>query len=241
MINYGLLGLLMGLSSCGIYRQNVVNAPLLQQKGHTQISGHNSFSGLEVQAAYALTKKLAVLANYGDMGTKIENSNNNYFNKHSFKEFGAGLYQKRETGRIREAFLMVGKGTSERTRIRPDSTGKSLSGKASYNRFALQADFGNTKKKLEHALSPRLLGVHYSNIVDNTRSDYKDLSNFHIYAEGAVTLRYNLLNFLQITGQFCATLPLIRSGGGYNYYYDFSPFNLGIGLLFNINLSKPVN
>lgn len=218
----------------------MVNAPLLQQKGQTQISGHNSLNGLEGQAAYALTNKIAFLANYSDMGTKIEN-NNNYLNKHTFKEVGFGLYKKTETGRIREAFLMVGKGMSERTRIRPDNTGKLLSRKANYNRFVLQADFGNTRKKLEHALSPRLLGIRYYNIVDNTRSDYTALGNFHIYAEGAITLRYNLLKFLKISGQLCTTIPLISSIRGYNSYYEFSPFNVSIGLHFNINLVKPVN
>ena len=61
------------------------------------------------------------------------------------------------------------------------------------------------------------------------------------YAEGAVTLRYNLLKFLKISGQFCGTIPLISSIKGYNSYYEFSPFNVSIGLLFNINLIKAVN
>ena len=47
--------LLGSLSSCGIYRQNVINVPLLQQKGQMQLSGHYSFTGYDVQAAIAIS------------------------------------------------------------------------------------------------------------------------------------------------------------------------------------------
>jgi hypothetical protein len=96
MMKYGLIVLLTGLTSCGPYRQNVVNAPLMQQKGQTQISGHVSFNGLEGQAAYALTNKIALLANYSDMGLqKKEYSSVNYeIKKHYFREIGAGVYRK---------------------------------------------------------------------------------------------------------------------------------------------------
>lgn len=39
----------VGLSSCGIYRQNVVNAPLMHKIGQAQISGSVGFTGYEGQ------------------------------------------------------------------------------------------------------------------------------------------------------------------------------------------------
>jgi hypothetical protein len=229
--------LLAGLSSCGIYRQNVINAPLFQEKGQTQISGHKSFNGLEGQLAFAPTNHIAILANYCDLG-EYKTSGNNYIDRHNFKEIGAGLYKTTAKGNIHEIFLLVGNGMTSHSAQNADPAGVFLSQKVNYNRYLIQADFGNKQDKFEFAFSPRLLGVHYYNIVDNTRNDYKDLSNFHIYGEGALTVRYNILKFLKISGQACTTVPLIRTGAGYNYYYDFSPFNISIGLIFNLDLIK---
>ncbi len=242
MIKYSLIVLLMGLFSCGIYRQNVVNAPLMQQKGQTQLSSHISFNGLEGQAAYGLTNKIALLANYSDMGLKkTEYSSFNYeTRKHHFKEIGAGVYKKTASGKIRELFVFAGKGMTSHFVMGKNSAGviSSTNQEVEYSRFVVQADLGNKNKKVEYIITPRLLAVNYYSIEDNARSDYQNLSNFHIYAEGAVTLRYPILKFLMISGQACATLPLTHSGG-YNYYYDFSPFNGSIGLIFNIHLLKP--
>lgn len=227
--------LLTSLSSCGIYRQNVINAPLLQQKGQTQISGHVSFNGLDGQLAIAPANHFAILMNYSDLG---KNKNYNYIDKHNFKEIGAGLFKTTKKGNAQEIFLLFGNGMTSHTAQLVNSAGILESQQVKYNRYVIQADFGNKQDKFEFALSPRLLGVHYYDIIDNIRNDYKDLSNFHIYAEGALTLRYHILKYLILSGQACATVPVIRSGGGYNYYYDFSPFNLSTGLIFNINFLK---
>ncbi len=241
MIKYILVMLVIVFSSCGIYRQNVVNTPLMQHKGQTQLSGHIGFNGLEGQAAYALTNKIAVLANYGDMGVRKEQySAINYSSrKHNFKEIGAGVYTKTAAGRIRELFVFAGKGMTSHFVVGRNSAGviSSTNQEIEYSRFALQADLGNKINHLEYVFSPRLIGVHYYNIIDNARSDYQNLSNFHIYAEGALTLRYPILKFLMVSGQVCVTFPLTHSGG-YNYYYEFSPFNSSIGLIFNIDLLK---
>jgi hypothetical protein len=149
------------------------------------------------------------------------------------------VYKKTSSGKIRELFVFAGKGMTSHFVMGKDSAGviSSTNQKVDYSRFAIQADFGNKNKKLEYILTPRLLAVHYYNIADNARSDYQNLSNFHIYAEGAVTLRYPIVKFLMISGQVCATLPLTHSRG-YNYYYEFSPFNASMGLIFNIHLLK---
>ena len=241
MEKYMLIVLLTGLSACGIYRQNVVNAPLMQQKGQTQIGGHISFNGLEGQAGYALTKKIALLANYADMGTrKEEYSANNYeIRKHNFKEIAAGMYKNTASGRIRELYILAGKGMTSRFRTGQNAAGVIYQSKqeVNYNRFVIQADFGAKNKKYQTIISPRLLSVHYYNIVDDIGNEYKEISNFHVYAEGAFTFRYHILEFLMISAQGDATIPLIYSRGVHDYY-EFSPFNASIGLIFNEGLLK---
>ena len=240
MIKYCPIILLIVFCSCGIYRQNVVNAPLMQQKGQTQLSGHVSFNGLEGQAAYAVTNKIALLANYSDMGIKKEQySSTNYkTTKHRFKEIGAGVYRKTASGKIRELFVFAGKGMTSNDVIGRNSTGDiSLkSQEVNYSRFVVQADYGSKSKKFQQIISPRLLAVNYYRIADSARTDYQNRSNFNIYAEGAVTIRYSILKFLMISGQVSATLPIIDSQDN---YFEFSPFSVSIGLVFNANLRKP--
>ena len=60
----------VGLSSYGIYRQNMVNAPLIQEIGQAQISGSVGFTGYDGQLGYAVTNKIAIIANYSGLGTK---------------------------------------------------------------------------------------------------------------------------------------------------------------------------
>jgi hypothetical protein len=217
----------------------VVNIPLMQQKGQTQLGGHVSFNGLDVQAAYALTNKIALMANYSDMGKKKEEySSINYaVDKHNFKEIGAGIYKNTTSGKLREVYLLAGKGMTSHFVMGRNSAGliSETNQQVDYNRFALQADFGNKNKKLKPVLTPRLLALHYYNIVDDTRSDNQNISNFHVYAEGTLSLQYPIRKFLTISGQASVTLPLTH-GKGYNYYYEFSPFNASIGLIFHTGL-----
>ena len=239
MAKYSFMVLLIGLTSCGIYRQNVVNAPLMQEKGQEQIGGHIGFNGLEGQAAYALTNKIALLANYSDIGIQKEESSSRV-RKHRFGEIGAGVYKKTTSGRVQELYFLAGKGMTARF-VMPGNSGGVMapsSRKVDYNRFVIQADFGNKNKRFEHVLSPRLLAVHYYNIADDISHDYQNLSNFHIYAEGAFTLRYHILKGLMISGQACFTLP-VKYARSENDYYEFSPINASIGLIFNKGLLKP--
>jgi len=205
----------------------------MQEQGQTQLSAHISFSGLEAQAAYAVTKSFALLANYNNMGAR--NDGGFSVDKHTFKEFGAGLFTKNKKGKTEEIFLVIGKGMTSHALLKPDATGRFQFQKVNYNRVGIQADYGTRKRVFEYALSPRLLGVHYNNITDNTRTDYTTLGNFHVYFETGATVRYNFLQHFKISAQARATLPLIGYEGGYNNYYEFSPFNCIIGLIYEMN------
>ena len=91
-VNYSITLLtFIALSSCGIYRQNVVNVPLIKQKGQAQIIGHIGFTGLDGQASYSLTKNIALLSNYSEV---IKKTKENSIFKHNFGEIGLGYYKK---------------------------------------------------------------------------------------------------------------------------------------------------
>ena len=116
----------------------------------------------------AVTNSLALLANYNNMGAR--NDGGFYIDKHIFREIGAGLYRKNKKGKTEEIFLVIGNGMTSHASLKPDATGMFKFQKVNYNRFALQADYGNQRKAFEFVLSPRLLGVHYNNIIDNNQS-----------------------------------------------------------------------
>jgi hypothetical protein len=233
---------LIFFSSCGIYRQNVVNVPLMQQKGQAQISGHIGLTGYDCQAAYALTKHVGFIANYSDLGTKRENySSTNYsILKHNFGEIGCGYYNKNTNSWISEFFLVAGKGITSGS----GAGGDNIPGhtppytyfnSANYNRFLIQADFGKSTGKLEYSFSPRVFVINYYNISNSQNDSYKHLPNTFIWTDYALTLRYNPIKSIKISGQIGLTLPIT----GYKaVFYEASPFNCSIGLIANMNFFK---
>lgn len=92
----------------------MINTPIFQQKGETQLGGHISFNGWEGQGAYALTNNLALLANYNDNGQqkRTHSAYNIEEFRHNFAEGGAGFYHKTKRGKTIEVFALAGWGMS---------------------------------------------------------------------------------------------------------------------------------
>ncbi len=237
-----LLLIFCGCTSCGIYRQNVVNVPLMQHSGQVQGGVHVGFTGHDGQIGCSLTDHVALMANYNDMGTrKVTYSLTNYeINKHHFGEIGAGYFTKNTNGLIYEFFLLAGKGWS----YHYVTGGDTMQGHTppftnvrdiDYNRYLIQADFGKAMRKLEFAFSPRIFLIHYYNILDSGNDTYLNLTHSYVFSDMALTLRYNIFKCLKISGQASFTIPVT----GFNAaYYESSPFNVSIGLILNMNFIK---
>ena len=229
----------VGLSSCGIYRQNVVNVPLMQQKHQTQLGAHIGFTGYDGQASYALTNHIGLLANYSDLGTKRVSFStvNRSIDKHNFGEAGAGYYAKNKTGWTYEFFILAGTGMSSHF----VTGGDTIAGHtqpftnlrtAHYDRFVLQADLGKSTQQLRFAFTPRIFFIHYYNIRDTETDRYKNFPSTYLYADLAVTLQYKLLKYLMVSTQVGLTAPITGFKVG---YYESSPFNCSLGLILNMN------
>lgn len=240
-VNYSITLLtFIALSSCGIYRQNVVNVPLIKQKGQAQISGHIGFTGLDGQASYSLTKNIALLSNYSEV---IKKTKENSIFKHNFGEIGLGYYKKKSNVKIRELFLVVGNGTHSSNSFGGDTlTSYTLPytyiNKANYNRFLLQYDFGRTNKKFESAFSPRIFIINYYNVYNTQNLGYLNLPSTYLWSDATLTLRYKPLKQLIISGQISVTIPITGYKAG---YYEASPINCSIGLIINLNFFKIEN
>ncbi len=102
------------LSSCGIYRQNVINVPLIQHKKMLQLGGHASFTGIEGQGSYAISNKIAIMGNFNYLPTKTKTFSPNNFTiqKHHFAEIGIGYYKNIPRNRVFKIFLLAGQGST---------------------------------------------------------------------------------------------------------------------------------
>jgi hypothetical protein len=104
-------------SSCApAYIPNVVNAPLLSNKGEFQAAVYTGTSGFDPQFAYAISDHVGLMLN-GSFADRTSDSTDNY-HKHQFIEIGSGYYTKiGTTGRF-ETFGGIGYG---KVRVKDDN------------------------------------------------------------------------------------------------------------------------
>ena len=102
---------------------------------------------------------------------------------------------------------------------------------AKYARWLLQADFGKVKNKVQYVLTPRVFWINYFDHMDTQDPSYLTIPHAFIWSDLAFSVRYSPFKFLQIASQVSITIPL--SGSKYGYY-DASPLNASIGLVWKI-------
>lgn len=240
MLKYSFIILIsIELTSCGIYRQNVINVPLMESSGQTQIGGYFSFNGYDGQVSYALTNNIVLVANYNDLGIKRDVAGYNYsIDKHNFGEVGAGYFTRITEEWIGELFVIAGKGKTSHfftgiVSYEGPSFPVTYFNEAKYDRYLIQTDFGTIRGKWQYAFSPRIFLIHYYDIKDNSSKEFNKLPNKYIYSEGVLTLKYSVFEYLKATGQAGLTLPIT----GYDAaYFEASPFNCSIGLILDMDL-----
>ncbi len=231
-IYISLLGLLF-LNSCGIYRQNVVNVPLFQNKGEVQIGGYASGTGYDGQVAVAVTNSIGLIGNLSFTNKNTRFSNTNYTKmNHEFYEFGVGHFRKNKQDFIHEYFLVFGQGNTSIKNATGNGVIQNFDVRsAKYTRWLLQADFGKVKNQVEYVLTPRVFWINYFDHVDTQDPSYLTIPRAFVWSDLAFSVRYSPFKYLQIASQVSITIPL--SGSKYGYY-DASPLNASIGLVWKI-------
>lgn len=226
------------LTSCGFYRQNVVNVPLFQEKGQIQAGGHIGCTGYDGQFGFSVTDKIAIVGNYNSNNKTTNYSATNYshFN-HQFYEFGLGHFRKNSTGLIHEYFFNFGQGNSMMSGAGGDTiyghtAPYSFIRSAKYTRIMLQADFGKIVRNFEYALSPRLFVLDFHSVIDTENTSYQTIPHTFLWSDLAFTFRYCPIPFLKLSGQVSCSLPVT---GLKQAYYEASPFNASFGLVFYFN------
>lgn len=209
------LSVLLIISSCApAYIPNVVNAPMLTNKGEFQASVHFGASGFNPQVAYAITNHFGIMANasFIDM-TSDTSSTSEFYYKNSFFEAGPGYYTN--FGSRFKFGLYGGAGFGK---INGDYENEIWTSRADVqlNRFFIQPTVGMTSKIFDIGLSSRLVVVTF-----NQDSD----KNTGIMIEPALTAKLGW-DHIKAVGQIGLSYPL--NSESINFQYQIGLISLGI-------------
>jgi hypothetical protein len=203
------------------YAPNTANAPLLNQKGETRVNalycsgGDSEYNGGEVQAAYAVSKNIGVMANFFSAGKSEEvynYSSDQYHDeegKGSYVEFAGGYFQALGKSKwIGEIYGGTGFGSVK------NEYGFGDRSKVGVLKFFIQPAVGYKAKHFEFAIVPKVSLVNW-NVKEN-----------HIVAPANESARYEL-GQVNNKKNFVVFEPavLIRAGG--------SDFKFQLGLSFS--------
>jgi hypothetical protein len=200
------------VSSCApAYVPNVVNTPLLSNKGEVQAAVYKGLSGFDPQLSYAITDHVGLMLN-GSFADRTSDSTDDY-HKHQFVEIGSGYYTKIGTKGRFETFGGFGYGKLqaywESGILEPYADVKSI-------RFFVQPTIGVTTKIFDGGLSWRFV------LIDMYQGSANSTG---IFAEPVLTGKLGF-KYVKFITQFGFTIPL-------NFeYIDFSyePFIFSVGL-----------
>lgn len=225
------------LSSCGVYRQNIVNIPLNTQKGDVKICGAKSANYWEVQGSAALSNHFAIMANgaHSGMVQKKYSQFNVSKSSNTFLEGGFGFYNTNPSGFISEFFLLAGQGSSYYYVSSMDSLGhlNEEIRDANFNRIRLQSDFGMRGAQTFFAVSPGFSIVRYK-VLEKDGSSFQQLQPVtHVYPNVAATVGFNLIKGVALFAQGDITYSFSKSA-----FYEFSPLNVAGGVAFSLNTAK---
>ena len=191
------------LTSCYVYVPNVINAPLLSNKGEVQANLNIGESGFDPQISAAVSDYVGVMVN-GSF--RFNNNNSTTGEIHNFVEAGAGYYTKFENiGRF-EIYGGAGVGNLTAnnanfwTSTEPEIHVKTF-------RLFLQPDIGVKTNYFEASFAPRL-------VLLNLDMGRENSTNFFI--EPAITVKGGAKN-IKIVFQAGCSIP---TGMYYDNFYD---------------------
>lgn len=201
---------LIGIYGCApVYLPNVVNTPMLSDKGELQAAIYTGVSGFDPQFAYAITDHLGVMLNASF--ANLSKDNNDNLKKYQFIETGVGYYTKiKESGRF-ETF--GGLGYANLNLLNSNNI-------YSY-RFFIQPSIGAVSDFFDGSFSTRFVLLSIS-------KDNFNYKNFFI--EPVITAKVGY-KFIKAVFQIGLSLPLHSSSPS----YECQPLLFSIGLQAKIN------
>lgn len=214
--------ILLSFFSCSPeYIPNVANTPMFDGKGELQANIVAGASGTDIQAAYAITDNIGIMANTSFLNQVSDTSDD--FHKHSIYELGVGYYGDiSDYGRF-EIYGGYGGGKLEgydENNIFDDAVTD-----ATFSKLFIQPSFGLKSKYFDGNLGTRLsmVKINYS----HNPEDIKE--GFTPFLEPVLTGRLGIEN-IKLISQIGLSFPLTEE-----HSFDYQPIIFSIGLHFKIN------
>lgn len=207
------LGILLIICSCSIaYTPNVINAPLLGEKGDVTASAHVGASGLDIQAAGAVTDHLGLMANTSFIFNQADH-------QHNFVELGTGYFTKIGSNGRFETYGGLGFATYFRDKNTSPDIIETVKG--TYTRAFLSPSIGASSEIFQGSLTTRLVVLRFYE-GENRANEFL----FEPVITAKVGYKYA---YLVLQGGF--SIPV----GSVNTNF-VQPFILSIGVQGNLNL-----
>ena len=220
------------ISSCSVYTPNVLNTPMLREKGDASISAHLG-NGANLQASYALSNNIGLLTNFMAVNSEVDVDNgDNRKGKGSLYEIGLGYFSARpEKSGIFELYGGVGLGKVDIDKTIFNANNQVRTFEANATRFFIQPSIGSAGKIFEIALSSRFAFLKYNNVKTTYTIDDLEADNFvdiddrsWMFIEPALTLRAGF-------PRFKAQLQIGRSIKLNNEELGYDPGFVNVGLV----------
>jgi len=202
------------------YIPNMINTPMLSNKGEIQGNIAAGINTIDGQMAIAITDNFAVMTNASYYNRTSDSTNN--FHKHILLEGGLGYYLKlSDVGRF-EVFGGYGLGNVEGY-YENSIIGSSITD-ANFSRFFIQPAIGASSQVFDGSFATRFVFVRM-----NPNGDNFDTGSYIPFIEPAVTFR---LGYKHIKGvmQVGFSLPISKT----NINFDYQPIIFNVGVSYNI-------
>lgn len=220
------------LSSClTAYVPNTINTPLFSNKGEATFNVSGGNSGIDAQAAYAITDKFAIMANSSisrqneEVTPYSSGSSKTDTYSHTLFEGAVGYYKTPTDWLNFEVFGGFGMSdvdvsTYSYTYEYPEGVWNNFSLKGQYQRYFIQPSMGYVSDYFDIAFTPRLAMVNFSGKLNNTI----DKSGTGVFVEPNLTFKVGFKQFKFFT-QFGFAYKV--NSTGYNFEYQTGMFSMG--------------
>jgi hypothetical protein len=201
------------LNSCApAYVPNVINAPLLTNRGEVQAAINAGTSGVDPQFAYAISNHIGMMVN-GSFENQTSDTTNN-FHKHSLIEIGAGYYTYFGTRMKFETFGGMGFG---KLQAEYDNNMWVSRSDVNCSRYFIQPTIGFTTKVFDAGISSRFVLVNLH--------QQSGKSNTGLFMEPAITAKLGY-DHIKALMQLGVSMPLNSN----KLEFSYQPFLFSIGL-----------
>ncbi|MBN2663339.1 MAG: hypothetical protein JXR68_06790 [Bacteroidales bacterium] len=205
-------------NSCApAYVPNVVNTPLFNNKAETQLGIYSGISGLDAQAAVAITNNIGVMFNSSFINSVSDTTDK--YHKHTFFEAGIGYYTVfNKNGHFA---LFSGYGYGNVSIKATNIFGNLITTNATYQRIFIQPEFGFTSAIFELDFSPRFVFV-------DMNPDYLQFTTIKkVLVEPTITSKIGY-KYLFFTSQIGFSMPLLNINSDVWFKRQAFIFSIGV-------------